>query len=151
MQLSAEEFAKKAKPYVIDAGFDLPEHYPAIAASVQEKVKLFTEVPNAISFYLNPDYAYDPTALEKVKSNESAPTLLEKLAQAFSDLSDWSSAKELIGATAKENGAKPGQLMFPTRVALSGQAGGPDLGAILEILGQSECVRRIRRTINELS
>ena len=41
--------------------------------------------------------------------------------------------------------------MFPTRVALSGQAGGPDLGAILEILGQSECVRRIRRTINELS
>ena len=52
MQRSAEEFSKKAKLYVIDAGFHLPEHYPAIAASVQEKVKLFTEVPNAISFYL---------------------------------------------------------------------------------------------------
>ena len=40
--------------------------------------------------------------------------------------------------------------MFPTRVALSGQSGGPDLGAILEILGKDESIRRIRRTISQL-
>ncbi|MDA7684381.1 hypothetical protein N8571_02235 [Akkermansiaceae bacterium] len=50
-----------------------------------------------------------------------------------------------MGATAKANGAKPGQLMFPLRVALSGKTGGPDLGVILEILGKEECVRRIQR------
>ncbi|MGB0774582.1 MAG: glutamate--tRNA ligase, partial [Akkermansiaceae bacterium] len=46
--------------------------------------------------------------------------------------------------------AKPGQLMFPTRVALSGQAGGPDLGAILEILGKDRCVARLRAFVSQL-
>ncbi|HCI92448.1 MAG TPA: glutamate--tRNA ligase, partial [Verrucomicrobiales bacterium] len=59
----------------------------------------------------------------------------------------WSNAKELIGITAQANDTKPGQLMFPTRVALSGQAGGPDLGAILKILGKDECIRRLRRAV----
>ncbi len=40
--------------------------------------------------------------------------------------------------------------MFPTRVALSGQAGGPDLGAILAILGKEESIRRIRHTVSVL-
>ena len=151
MALSPEDFSQKAQPHVVAAGYEIPENYSAIVASVQEKVKLFTEVPDAISFYLNNDYAYDSSALEKVRKNEAAAELLKKLAEALSELTDWSTAKETIGATAKANGAKPGQLMFPTRVALSGQSGGPDLGAILEILGQEECVRRIRRTLEKLA
>ncbi|MGD1979135.1 MAG: hypothetical protein PVJ98_07075 [Akkermansiaceae bacterium] len=35
--------------------------------------------------------------------------------------------------------------MFPLRIALSGKTGGPDLGDILRILGQEECVRRLGR------
>jgi glutamyl-tRNA synthetase len=114
-------------------------------ASVQEKVSLLTEVPDAVSFYLDPDYPIANDALDKVKKNQAAGELLTALAATFTDLSDWSEAKSSIGETAKENGAKPGQLMFPLRVALSGKSGGPDLGAILEILGQEECVRRINR------
>ena len=37
---------------------------------------------------------------------------------------------------AKAAGAKPGQLMFPLRVALSGRAHGPDLGEMLTLLGK---------------
>ena len=151
MQLSPDEFAEKAKPYVTAAGYELPENYVAIATSVQEKVRLFTEVPQAIAFYLMEDFDYDPSALEKVSSNVAAHHLLQKLVEAFISLEDWSTAKETIGATAKANGAKPGQLMFPTRVALSGQSGGPDLGAILDILGKDECVRRIQRTLTQFS
>jgi len=71
--------------------------------------------------------------------------------QAFDSLENWSEAKATIGDTAKANGAKPGQLMFPARVALSGMAGGPDLGFILETLGQKETVTRIKRAISALS
>ena len=111
-------------------------------ASVQEKVSLLTEVPDAVSFYLNPEFPYDEKALEKASK---AADLLEQLANDFSQLSDWSAAKDTIAATATNADVKPGQLMFPLRVALSGKAGGPDLGAILQILGKDECVRRIRR------
>ena len=150
-KLSVENFAAAAKPYVDAAGITTDDKYNTIAASIQEKVRLLTEVPAMIAFFYDSDYPFDPETVEKVKQNEAAAGLLEKLAETLSNLSDWAEAKSTIGATAKANGAKPGQLMFPTRVALTGTAGGPDLGAILEILGQAESVRRIQRAVTELS
>ena len=153
MQLSPEAFAQQARPYAEKAGLALDERYAAAAASIQEKVRVLTEVPEALGFYFNPDYPFAEEAIAKVKNNESAASLLEQLAEAFSSLApeEWDQAKQSIGATAKANGAKPGQLMFPTRVALSGMAGGPDLGDILHILGQEESVRRLRRAVEQLS
>lgn len=151
MKLSPEKFAEIAKPYALQGDFELDETYSAVAASIQEKVRILTEVPSLIGFFYQPDYLFAVEAVEKVKKNEAAAGLLEKLAEAFEALTDWSEAKATIGETAKANGAKPGQLMFPTRVALSGMAGGPDLGAILEILGQVESVRRVRRAVLELN
>ena len=150
MMLEPEEFAYVAAPYVEKAGITLPDNFKAIAASVQEKVQRLTEVPGAIAFFLNSEFDYDESALEKVRKNAAAKDLLSQLADALSQLDDWSEAKSTIGATAKANGAKPGQLMFPTRVALSGQSGGPDLGAILDILGKEACVSRIQRTVEAL-
>ncbi len=147
LALSPEEFTSVAADYC----HPLPDNFATIATSVQEKVSLLTEVPEAIAFYSNPDYPIDPEQLAKVGKNEQAAALLGALATAFETLSDWSAAKDTIAATAKENGAKPGQLMFPLRIALSGKGGGPDLGAILAILGQEESVRRIRRTVGLLN
>lgn len=121
------------------------EATPGMLLSIQEKVSLLTEVPDAVAFYLDPEYPIDPQALEKVKGNENAEPLLKDLTKNFSNLVEWTQAKATIGETAKAAGAKPGQLMFPLRVALSGKTGGPDLGAILEILGKAECVRRLNR------
>ncbi len=150
MKLTPEQFTDASAPFVTAAGFTLPDNFNAIAASVQEKVKRLTEVPAAIAFYLNNDFPLDPEMLDKVRKNEAANDLLTRLAEAFASLDDWSEAKSTIGATAKANGSKPGQLMFPTRIALSGQGGGPDLGDILDILGQEECVRRIKRAVETL-
>ncbi|MGC6459640.1 MAG: glutamate--tRNA ligase [Akkermansiaceae bacterium] len=113
--------------------------------SIREKVSLLSEIPEAVDFYLNPDFPVDPQALEKVRGNDQAGVLLKALAGDFGKLTDWSLAKETITSTAKAAGAKPGQLMFPLRIALSGKAGGPDLGAILQILGHEECLRRLAR------
>ncbi|GAA5495564.1 glutamate--tRNA ligase 1 [Rubritalea halochordaticola] len=150
-KLSPEEFAAEANPFVENAGLVTGSDFTAIAASIQEKVSLLAEVPAMVSFFLNEDYPFCPEAIEKVKKNEQAADLLAKLADALEGLTDWSQAKETIGETAKANGAKPGQLMFPTRVALTGAAGGPDLGDILNILGHKDSVRRIRRAVEELS
>jgi glutamyl-tRNA synthetase len=71
--------------------------------------------------------------------------LLEKLAGSFSSLGDWSAdaAKAALNEVAKAAGAKPGQLMFPLRVALSGRAHGPDLGDMLNLLGRERCAARV--------
>ncbi len=146
LKLAPEAFIEAAKPFVADAGLPVDERYPAVAALVREKVRLLSEVPAAIGFLLADNFDFDPEAVEKVKGNAAAKDLLAALADDFAALPEWSAdaAKHQIGETAKAAGAKPGQLMFPVRVALSGKSGGPDLGDILGLLGREKCVARLK-------
>ena len=139
LALTPDKFVEAA------AGYCKTTPTPEMLKSIQEKVSLLTQVPDAVSFYLDPEYPIDSEPLAKVRGHDSAGALLTALAETFQGLTDWSDPKSVIGSTAKAHGAKPGQLMFPLRIALSGKAGGPDLGAILEILGKEECLRRIQR------
>jgi glutamyl-tRNA synthetase len=151
--LDDDSFAALAEPYVEAAGLPTGPRYAAAATAVRDKVRVLSEVPAALSFLLIDEFPCDPDALEKVRANGQAPALLDALAAAFQGASAWSAevAKNLLGAVAQAQGAKPGQLMFPTRVALSGRAGGPDLGAMLEILGSAESARRLRALAVQLS
>lgn len=146
LKLTPDAFAEAAKPFVEAAGLPVDGNYPAVAATVREKVRLLSEVPDAIAFLLSDELSYDAEAVEKVKGNAAAKGLLSSLADDFSALSEWSldAAKNQIGDTAKAAGAKPGQLMFPVRVALSGKAHGPDLGDILALLGREKSAERLR-------
>lgn len=145
LKLSPEDFIGAAKSFVADAGLPVDERYPAVASLVREKVRLLSEVPAAIGFLLSDNFDFDPDAVEKVKANAAAKDLLAALADDFAALPEWSAdaAKHQIGETAKAAGTKPGQLMFPVRVALSGKSGGPDLGDILGLLGREKCVDRL--------
>ncbi len=135
LKMTAEDFAAAC-----DSSASLE-----MLASVQEKVSLLTEVPEAVAFYLDPEFPIAHDALTKVQGNAVAAPLLQALVTRFQTLADWTKAKQSVMSTAKDEGAKPGQLMFPLRVALSGKAGGPDLDAILQILGKEESIRRIER------
>ncbi|GAA5484651.1 glutamate--tRNA ligase [Haloferula sargassicola] len=152
LKLSPDDFAAAAKPFVEAAGLPITDRYPAAAAAVREKVRLLPEVPAALDFLLLDEIAIEDEPLAKVKNNAAAKELLAALAESFAGIQNWSAdtAKQAIGETAQANGAKPGQLMFPTRVALSGKAGGPDLGDILAILGKDESVKRLRSFAEKL-
>jgi glutamyl-tRNA synthetase len=153
LKLDGPAFAEIAKPFVEQAGLPTNGDYPAVAAMVREKVRLLEEVPNAIGFLLQDEFGFEPEAVEKVRGNAAAKDLLSSLAGDFESLADWSAdaAKHQIGETAKTAGAKPGQLMFPLRVALSGKSGGPDLGDILGTLGKERCVARLRAFVSKLN
>lgn len=152
LRLDSADFAEAAKPFVQGAGLPVDDRFPAAAAAVQEKVRLLSEVPSAIDFLLVEEIEIDPDLLEKVRKNDAAKGLLTALAEALGQIDEWSadSAKEAIGTTAKAQGAKPGQLMFPTRVALSGKGGGPDLGDILALLGKETSRKRVAAFADQL-
>lgn len=147
MKLDVEDFAAAARPFVEDAGLPPGENFIAVMAAVKEKVRLLGEVPTAVDFLLKDEFVYDEEAVAKVRGNAAAKDLLAKLAHAFDATSDWSAdaAKAALNDVAKAAGAKPGQLMFPLRVALSGRGHGPDLGDILDLLGKDRCTRRVQR------
>jgi len=146
MKLDIEDFVGAARPFVEDAGLPPGENFTAVMAAVKEKVRLLGEVPAAVDFLLKDEFGYDDEAVAKVRGNAAAKDLLARLAHAFDATSDWSAdvAKAALNEVAKDAGAKPGQLMFPLRVALSGRGHGPDLGNILDLLGKSRCTRRVQ-------
>jgi len=140
-------FTQLAGSFVQQAGMPLELFTTDVAAAVKDKVRLLSEVPAAVEFLLLDEFPYDPEAVAKVRANPAAKELLESLAANFSALDAWSAdaAKAALTATAQAAGAKPGQLMFPLRVALSGRAHGPDLGAMLELLGPVRTATRVRQ------
>ena len=153
LRMSDEAFAKAAAVVVAEAGLPVGDDFPVLAKMVKEKVRLLNEVPDAVRFLLEDDFAHDDAALEKVKGNAQAAASLTAMVGHFAAVSDWSGdvAKEAIAATAAELGVKAGQLMFPLRVALSGKSGGPDLGEMLAYLGKERSAARLQRFIPLLS
>ncbi len=146
LSVDLETFAAAAEPFVEAAGLPVTGNYQAVIAAVKDKVRLLSDVPAAVDFLLKDDFSYDEDAVTKVRGNAAAGGLLRDLAAAFESISEWSAdaAKETLSETAVASGAKPGQLMFPLRVALSGRGHGPDLGAVLNLLGRDSCVKRVR-------
>ncbi len=144
-KISTEQFAELAKPFLEAENLPITDGYLTVITAVKEKVRLLSEVPSAIDFLVTDKIEYDPEATEKAKANPNSAFLLA-LADHLATLTEWSAdaAKSAIGEVAQANGAKPGQLMFPARVALSGRGHGPDLGDIFEILGKEKTVARLR-------
>jgi glutamyl-tRNA synthetase len=143
-KLSESAFAALAEPFVRQAGLPVPDHFVAVAAAVKDKVRLLSEVPDAAAFLLTEQIPLDEAVVAKVGG--AAAGLLEKLAVAFEGIGEWSGheAKAALHEVAVAAGVKPGQLMFPLRAALSGRAHGPDLGAILGLLGRARSIARLR-------
>jgi glutamyl-tRNA synthetase len=145
-KLSESAFAALAEPFVRQAGLPVPDDFVAVAAAVKDKVRLLSEVPDAAAFLLTEQIPLDEAVVTKVGAHAAAAGLLERLAVAFEGIGEWSGdeAKAALHEVAVAAGVKPGQLMFPLRAALSGRAHGPDLGAILDLLGRARSIARLQ-------
>lgn len=151
-KLSVAEFAALARPFVERANLPIGADYEAVVGAVKDKVRLLGEVPAAVGFLIQDEFAMDADALAKVQGQPAAKALLSRLAEEFAGLADWSAetAKTNMQEVVTAAGAKLGAVMFPLRVALSGRAHGPDVGVMLELLGRDRCVKRISALVNHL-
>lgn len=146
LAMDSEVFADVAAGFLATRStHPLPENFPAIAGAAKEKVRLLEELPGVIDFLVGEDYPCDAQAVAKALANPVSKNL-ETLAARLGSIVPWSAdaAKAALADVAAEAGVKPGQMMLPLRVALSGRGHGPDLGAILAILGCERVVARVR-------
>lgn len=122
------------------------DYIRAALRSVQEKGKLFSELPGWVGFYFLPDDAlvFDPEAKSKAFVPTARP-LLSKLRQRYAALEEFTASQleAALKALAAELAIKAGPLVQPCRVACTGRAVGPSLYHLLEILGKDRVVRRL--------
>ena len=148
--LTLEKFTELALPFLQNTGaleLDRTE-IKRVLSLIKEKVKTFAEVPTAVGYFFTESYAFDEEASEKALKQPGTASRLDALAAGFEKLTAWSpdAIESSLKATAAELGIKPGALVLPTRVAVSGRGSGPSLYHMMEVLGQDRSIRRIRQT-----
>ena len=149
--LAPADFAKHAIPFLkaagqVDDSTDRKQIEKNLAI-VQEKVKLFQDLPNWTVYLFKDDYPFDAEAVAKTIKKDGAIGRLAKLRDRYAKLSDWTVEKleSELKALAAELSVKTGELIHPCRVAVSGKTVGPSLYHMLEVLGKDRVLARLDR------
>lgn len=125
------------------------ERSARIVDSLKERVRTLLDFATLGSYFFTDDLSYDETAAQKQFTKDNA-LLMSELANRFDKIAvfDKQSAETALNSLADEKGIKRGQLIHPTRLALSGMTVGPGLFDIIDILGQQKSVERLRKAVD---
>lgn len=158
---SPEDFLAMAKPYIVAAtGEDSVLDLNKIAALIQQRTEILTDIPEKINFFKElPDYDTAIYCHKKMKTDkDNSRENLKKIIAYFKENGDvlkskWVSS-ELYAALCELAAAcevKNSQILWPVRTALSGKEVSPG-GAteLAEILGYDETVRRLEIGLEKL-
>ena len=154
--MSPETFAKVAEPYIRQAVKNETYDAAAIAALLQQRTEVLTEIPEKLDFFDElPDYGTELFVHKKSKSDEaSSKEMLSRILPVFEQLPVWDDESILSAMVelAEEQGVKNAKVMWPVRIAAAGKAVTPG-GAveICRILGREETLRRLRVGLEKLS
>jgi len=148
----AHELFVKSYPEKILKGFDVKK----LTGLIQGKVEKLSDIPAMVSFLAELDEKYSTELFINKKNKttlEGSRAVLTDLHAILSGLAYWEYAAILpaVSAYAEAKASKIGPIMWPLRIAISGQAVTPT-GAveIAELLGKSETLRRIALAIGRL-
>ena len=154
-RMSAEDFARVAEPWIRKAVRNPAIDAAAIAALLQQRTEVLTEIPEKLDFFdALPEYGTELFVHKKSKSDESSSkAVLETVIPRFEALETWDDEHilDVMVKLAEETGVKNAKVMWPVRIAAAGKAVTPG-GAveICRILGKDETLRRLRIGVEKL-
>lgn len=156
-KLLNEEIAKRAGQYFAATDWwknDWVGKLPMAIALEKERVTTLSELPEAIKFvFIRPEYQKEILIWKKSNSGE-AKKILQELEGVLNNFSvqEWNkdNLQTKIGEWVKEKGYSNGIVLWPMRVALSGQENSPGPFEIAEVLGKDEAVGRIKNAVEKL-
>ena len=154
--MSPEEFAKVAEPYIRQAVKNPAIDAAAIAALLQQRTEVLTDIPEKLDFFdALPEYDTELFVHKKSKSDkDSSREMLGRVIPLFEALESWEDENILnvMVKLAEELEVKNAKVMWPVRIAAAGKAVTPG-GAveICRILGKEETLRRLRIGLEKLA
>ena len=149
------EYIEMATPWFEKALAGKNMDYAFLSGLMHTRTEVFDRVPDMVRFLAElPAYEIDIYTHKKMKTDPEISLKALKLAYpVLEGLSDFSEAavKDALMNLAAEQEMKTGQVMWPVRIAISGQASTPG-GAteIAYLLGKAETLKRIQSGIAKL-
>lgn len=115
------------------------------------RVRTMVEMEHAVATFIEGPTDYDPKGMKKHIKPETAG-LLHKLATRYEALSDWTveALEATLRAIAEEAGVSAGELIHPTRLALTGVTVGAPLFDYAAGLRKDEALRRLKKFLEAI-
>ena len=162
-RLTADERQELAKPLLTERGWQLDPEWLIHAADTNDaylarvlgtlgnRFSSLVTLPDQVGFFYTDDHFVDEEAwAEHVATDEARQTLIT-LADALEKSLDLNKAHpaqdfdDVVRSTAESMGVKAGQLIHPSRVALSGQSRSAGIFEVMELMGARRTVARLRK------
>ena len=146
--MSLDELTKKCLPFLPEnTNF---EYAKKIISLEKERIKKLSEIGEITNFFFEDELKYDSELLiwKKMSLKEVGKNLkiLEEVLLKTEDF-DQKSLEQTIAPLREKYGT--GELLWPLRVALSGQKASPGPFEIMEILGKEKTLQRVKEAINK--
>lgn len=129
--------------------------YKRLAELMQSRTEVFNRIPDMIRFLAEmPEFSDELYFHKKMKCDAAvAKENLELVLPVMEAIDDWSEQNihDIVMAAIQESGKKNGAVLWPLRIAISGQANTP--GGAFEIaylLGKDETLRRMKDSLAKL-
>ncbi|MFH1859039.1 MAG: hypothetical protein ABIJ80_02130, partial [Patescibacteria group bacterium] len=146
-QMSIEEFVEVSRPFLSDLPtekYDLKK----VMALEKDRINTLQELPEVLKFvFILPKYESD-LLIWKKSNTEDTKKILVQFKDFLVNFNDKEWLKENLETKSidwiKNNNLTNGEVLWPVRVALSGQKNSPGPFEIAEVLGRKETLHRIK-------
>ena len=123
-----------------------------LAGAMQERSKSFEELVASLNCYFDEVRDFDIKGVRKHFSRQDVSTHLRTAADVLGDVHPFivPRIEEVYRKLIHELGIKTGELIHPSRLALTGVTIGPGLFDVMALLGREVCQGRLRETAEKI-
>ncbi len=153
--MDLDALVQTSLPFLDEAGFDTTDSrkMELIIKAIRENLRYFAEILELTQVFQSREISQEIEAdpeLRDLVTAESAHQVFSALAEEFRQAGQLTSKQflQIMKAVQKETGVRGKDLWMPVRVALTGEKRGPELSAVVEILGSETCINRLQSLLN---
>lgn len=150
--MSVEDLAALIIPRLQEAGYisekptdDDITYLRRVTALIHERLVLLKDAPDMVAFFYSDEFEYDEKGARKYLAKDNAPVLLNVISEKLTGV-EWTieGIEAAMRSVAEELELKPGDVIHPTRMAVTGRTIGPGLFELMEVIGKDRCISRLR-------
>jgi len=152
--LSVDQLANMILPRLQSVGYvsESPteaelDYLRRVTTLIQDRLVLLKDAPEMVNFFYTDEFEYDEKGAAKHLAKDTAPALLKAIMDKLSAVQTWdiASIEAAIRGVAEDCGIGAGQVIHPTRMAITGRTWGPGLFELMEVVGKQKCLDRLNK------
>lgn len=151
-RMDLPELVAAVEPFVDRDRFPIPDDtLPVAIAAVRTHISHFAEINEHLGPFIPELDAAGRAARDRLREDPSARAVLRAARKRLAELDSWtaSSITEAIRGVGQEVSVRGRSLYEPLRVALTGEAHGPPIAAVLEVHGRGPALALLDAALRE--